>query len=325
MKHRKVLALILAAVLLPACATIRGAYRAHVTGPWYMNHAKYTEGIAEFSPVLKEEPDNAEAWYWVGRYWLALDRPKDALPCLQRAVRLDPRNADAHFWLGVAYWGVEDWAAERAEYEKALELEPDHLSANLYLGHNALDRGQWARAVAQYDRVLALDPGQAEALFDRGVALGQMGLESKERQAWLDFLAVSPEGGMALEATDRLNALGDFTYRNVLIGARRVTLRRIAFESWGGVAPQSKPSLDLIGAMLGNNKDLKLHVVAYAAGDSRKARTWALTVIRYIRGQHPEVAATRLLPSWFGQAETIPAGNKTWKEQQSVTFVTQVP
>jgi tetratricopeptide (TPR) repeat protein len=323
--QRKLILLALAALLLWGCAGIRGAYDDNVRGPWYMRQGKYAEGLAAFGQELKEHPDSMEAAYWTGRYRLALNQPEEAAPLLERAVRLAPDDAEAHYWLGVCYWALGRWDDERAEYEKALALEPDNLGANLYLGHNYLDRGQWEKALAQYDRVLQLDGNQPEALFDRAVALDNLQRTAEARTAWKAFLDRHPEGGMALTAADELNALGDFSYRNVLVGQRRVTLQQIGFDVRNGVDSRSLPSLALLGAMLANNTDLVLHVVVYVQGEPATAKARSLAVQRAILAGTNGLDAGRLPLSWFGSAEKVTAGGRTWSISESVNFVTQVP
>ncbi len=306
------------------CATVQGAYNAHIKGPWYMGQARYQEGIAEFRKELAADPRTPEAAYWLGRYHLALDQPEEALPYLTQAVRQDPENAETHFWLGVDYWALGDWEREREQYEQALVLDSDHLAARLYLAHNRLDQGQWDEALAQYDKVLELDETQAEALYDRAQALDYLGRAAEARQAWKRFLDLHPEGAMALTATDNLNARGGFEYRNVYVGQRRVTIKAVEFGSDGDLTPGSLPTLDLLGAMLANRQDLVLHVVVYVEGDKALARARALAVRRGILDADQGVKASQLPLSWFGVAEKISAGNTAWRIRQSVNFVTQV-
>ncbi|WP_449242687.1 tetratricopeptide repeat protein [Desulfovibrio sp.] len=324
MIKRTVIMVTLAATLAMAgCAAMRQTYNAHLRGPWYMNQGKYKEGIAEFSRELREHPGEPGAAYWLGRYHLALDEPEKAVPLLEQAVRQDPDDADAHFWLGVGWWALGDPDRERGQYEEALRIDPGNLAATLYLAHNFLDRGQWAEALARYDRVLKIDPNQPEALYDRALALNEMHRADEARRAWKTFLDLHPEGGMALAATDRLNAGGGFEYRNIYVGKRRVTIKTIEFDSTDRVAPDSRPTLEMLAAMLSNRRDIVLHIVAYADGKPSQAKARALAVRKGILDAGDGLDVQRLPLSWFGVAEKVTAGDKTWRVRQSVNFVTQ--
>ncbi|MDY0306805.1 MAG: tetratricopeptide repeat protein [Desulfovibrionaceae bacterium] len=325
MNKKTVIMVALAATLaMTGCATMRQTYNAQVRGPWYMNQGKYKEGIAEFNRELREHPGEPGTAYWLGRYHLALDEPEKAVPFLEQAVSQDPGDADAHFWLGVASWALGDPDRERGQYEEALRIEPGHLAANLYLAHNFLDRGQWAEALPLYDRVLKIDPGQPEALYDRALALDEMHRADEARSAWKTFLNLHPEGGMALAATDRLNARGGFEYRNVYVGQRRVTIKAVEFDSKGQVTQDSLPSLEMLAAMLSNRRDIVLHIVTYAEGKPALAKARAQAVRKELLAAGGGLDAGRLPLSWFGSAEKVAAGGKTWRVRQSVNFVTQV-
>ncbi len=148
---------------------------AEVMGPYYLRQREYTQGIETYSRVVRENPHDSSAWYYLGRLYLGEDKPKKALSALKRAVELKSGDADYLFWLGVAKWAVQDFDGEREAYLAALSHDDDHVSAMLYLGHNHLDRGEWAEAKALYDRVLKWDRYNPEALYNRAIALGRLG------------------------------------------------------------------------------------------------------------------------------------------------------
>lgn len=70
----------------------------------------------------------------------------EAIPLLEKVVAAEPDNADAFNYLGYSYrkTGVTDKAL--ANYLMALELEPEHLGANEYLGELYLEMKDLAKA-----------------------------------------------------------------------------------------------------------------------------------------------------------------------------------
>lgn len=316
---KKCIAMLLIASVLAAAGC------AVVMGPYYLEQEQYEEGIRVMGEQLKENPDDAASAYYVGRYYLAMNKPKDGLPYLQKAVRLAPENADYVFWTGVAYWAMMDFDREKAAYEKAISLDPKHVSAHLYLGHGYTDRGEWAQALKQYDVVLKLDPYNPEALYNRARALGGLDRTSDEIAAWKQFLEFYPDGSMAMAATEQLNLHGDFTYRNYIIGKRNVTLRNMTFKPGTNVLDaDARASLAVLGAMLRVNKALVVNIVAYAKGDAPLAKARATAVRDYMLNGNPDVDRSRLPLSWFGTAEEVQVGDKTFALDQSVNFITEV-
>jgi tetratricopeptide (TPR) repeat protein len=310
--------LLLASVLFAAgCAT--------VMGPYYLEQEQYEEGIRAMGERLKEHPDDAASAYYVGRCYLALNKPKDGLPYLQKAVQLAPDNADYVFWTGVAYWALMDFDRERAAYEKAVSLDPNHISAHLYLGHGYADQGQWAQALKQYDVVLSLDPYNPEALYNRARALGGLDRTSDEIAAWKRFLEYYPDGSMAMTATEQLNLHGDFAYRNFIIGNRNVTLRSVTFKPGTSVLDaDGRASLEVLSAMMQVNRGLVVNIVAYVEGNAPLAKARAAAVRDYMLNGNPDVDRRRLPLSWFGTAEDVQVGEKTFALGRSVSFITEV-
>ncbi|MEH6631709.1 MAG: tetratricopeptide repeat protein [Halopseudomonas aestusnigri] len=309
--------LLFCSVLLAGCV--------QVTGPYYLETGQYQEGINSLEQAYKENPNEPSSAYYLGRYYLRLEKPDKALPYLQKAVNLDPEDADYHFWLGVSYWGVDQFDQEQAEYKKTIALDQYYTSAHLYLGHGYLDKGKWDQALGEYDQVLKHEAYNPEALFNRAVALGELNKPKEEIAALKEYISSYPDGSLTLKATTALNARGDYTYRNHLIGNRNITLHSIDFRPDSNVLQDvSKESLQVIAAVMHRNKDLKLNIIAFHASDVTSAKARAHAIRRYIQVQEEGIASSRLPLSWFGQAEKVQTSINHVTLGESVMFVTAV-
>jgi len=317
-RNIRMMALVLGLLtMLGGCVTI-----SLKSGSYYLDKREYTQGIEAQRSLLQDDPDDAQANYYTARYYLALEKPEQALPFIKRAVSLEPDDADYLFWLGVNHWALMQYDQERAAYQRAVAVDPDHISANLYLGHGYVDDKNWTRALAQYDTVLRLDPYNPEALYNRAVALGGLGRTDDEEAALKRFLEDYPDGSLAMRAASRLNQLGDFSYRNFIIGGRNVTLRTMEFKKWSGeLEPESKESLHVIEAMLNANSKLVLHVVAYKKGDLAGARDMAQRVRDYIL-EGRKADSRQLRASWFDTPEEIEVEGTSHSLDKSVQFIT---
>jgi len=298
---------------------------AKVMGPYYLEQREYEEGVKVFSERLQNNPDDDSAAYYVGRYYLAMKQPKKAMPFFKQAAKLDPEDADFRFWIGVTYWATLEFEKERQAYIEALILDSNHISANLYLGHGFVDEKKWADALAQYDKVISLDRYNPEALYNRAVALKGLGRHKEEVAALKKFLKYYPDGSLAMRATVRLNLQGEFSYRNFILGKRNVTLKSMTFKpGTNDLVLSSKESLHVIAAMMSVNKKLDLHIVGYKKGDTATAKAHAESVRDYILAGRPEFDPKRLPLSWFGTAEQVSMGGKTFPLDDSVKFITVV-
>ncbi len=69
-----------------------------------------------------------------------------AIPLLQKVVASDPQDADAYNYLGYTHRQLGKMEDAVGFYEKALAIDPEHLSANEYLGELWLQVGDLGKA-----------------------------------------------------------------------------------------------------------------------------------------------------------------------------------
>lgn len=87
--------------------------------------------------AIDMDSDFGNPWNDLGAYLLALDRPHEAIPYLEQAIK-SPRYLTyhyAHYNLGRAYEKIGDRARAREKFRAALEIEPSYA-----LAREALDR-----------------------------------------------------------------------------------------------------------------------------------------------------------------------------------------
>jgi tetratricopeptide (TPR) repeat protein len=70
----------------------------------------------------------------------------EAIPLLEKALAAEPNNADAYNYLGYSHRKLGDQDKALAFYRKALEIKPRHLGANEYLGELYLELGDLEKA-----------------------------------------------------------------------------------------------------------------------------------------------------------------------------------
>ena len=89
----------------------------------------YHKAIGLCRKAIDLDPDFGNPWNDIGAYLLALDRPEDAIPYLEQALR-SPRYLTyhyAHYNLGRAYEKLADHERACLKCEAALEEEPTYL------------------------------------------------------------------------------------------------------------------------------------------------------------------------------------------------------
>ncbi len=79
-----------------------------------------------------------------------------ALGLFGKVVRNDPQNADAWNWIGFSNRKLKRFGDSLVAYKKALAIDPDHRGANEYLGELYLQTGDLAKARARLEKLDAL-------------------------------------------------------------------------------------------------------------------------------------------------------------------------
>ena len=321
---------ILAMVLifgLGGCAATEVAYvsvKNYTQGEFYLQNEQYDDCIATFEREVENYPYDANAQFYLGRCYLAVEKNRTALSHLKKAVTLDQGNPDYHFWQGVAYAANGKTQSELKSYEEALAIKSDHVQALVYMGHNRFEAGDYQKALGYYNRALKKDAEIPQALYNRGLALRKLGRTPEELNAWKKYLDTYSDGAFARTAADYLNRYGNFEYRNHIIGKRTLTLAQIQFEpSSANILKTSHLSLDRLAQVVAKNPQLVLHIVAYQKNNRRLAEMRAKSVKKYLMDQERHLNSGRLKVSWFDKPETVKIDRKVYRLDSAVNFIGQ--
>ena len=320
----KTLVYFVALIFLTGCVQaeqIGTAMKYHVQGRHYIQTRNYDKGEALFRQAVKESPASAQANYYFGRFLLAEKKEKKALSYLEKAVSLDSDDVDYNFWLGVAY-GVNGYRKkERKSYKKALALQPKHPQSLIYLGHSQLKSKEHQSALTSYEKALKIWPASPSALYNRALIMNILGRTPEEKLAWLEYMSLYPSGGLARRATDHLNMLSNFSYRNHTLAARTITLTKINFKPFKAKLDSSSyPSLKLVGATVSNMDKGTLQVVVYQKNNKTLARKRAVSIKKYLQETFPDLRGKRIGISWFSEAEKFKIAGKKLRSDESVRF-----
>lgn len=132
----------------------------------------YAEAAAALEQASRQNPNDAETFFWLGRCYYEMRNWKEAVSRFERAVRLEPQNSAFHLWLGRAYGRQAEaqhsfWLGmkTRHEFEEAVRLDPRNLPARRDLAEFYSEApwilgGSQKKARAEVEAIAALDPIQ---------------------------------------------------------------------------------------------------------------------------------------------------------------------
>src|SRR5271155_2794344 len=116
------------------------------------------EAAARYSEVLRAEPDNADAHYYLGMMRCQEGRFAEGAELARKALASNPRHARAHVLLGRACNGLGRNDEALTSLEQAIALAPDLAQAHSHLADILSDLGRNAEAIDSYRRALVLAP-----------------------------------------------------------------------------------------------------------------------------------------------------------------------
>ena len=138
------------------------------------------QGVSNIQGALNNEATPSEAWYLHGYALLLLNRPDEAIPSLEEAVRRDPDTVERLNTLGQAYEraGRNPETIEKL-YLKALQIQPKMADIRINLGRLYETTGRLDDAIKQYQTAIQQESWNEVAYFNLGTAFLKKGDAAK--------------------------------------------------------------------------------------------------------------------------------------------------
>jgi tetratricopeptide (TPR) repeat protein len=165
-------------------------------GVQHLLHKEYDRAASAFGHVVREDPNDAQAWSNYGLSLSHLGRAAEAEFALSKAVALAPRNGEAWFHLGVVRAQRDEWSDAASAYRRAVALEPNDMIAWHRLGVALAEAGEESSASVAFERALVLSrdvpsaaagPAHAETRADDHSQEGGEREGAREAKSWLDL------------------------------------------------------------------------------------------------------------------------------------------
>ncbi|XP_044507572.1 probable UDP-N-acetylglucosamine--peptide N-acetylglucosaminyltransferase SPINDLY isoform X2 [Mangifera indica] len=142
---------------------------------------KTQEGIQEYYDALRIDPHYAPAYYNLGVVYSEMMQYDMALSCYEKAALERPLYAEAYCNMGVIYKNRGDLESAIACYERCLAVSPNFEIAKnnmaialTDLGTKVKLEGDINQGVAYYKKALYYNWHYADAMYNLGVAYGEM-------------------------------------------------------------------------------------------------------------------------------------------------------
>lgn len=119
------------------------------------------EMTARLEESTQKNPDSAESWYFLGRTYMAQERPADAAKAFERAVGVAGREPELlGQWAQALYFaGNKQWTEQLQRMtDDALKGDPAEATTLGLLGIAAYEGGEYQRAIEYWQQLVAVLP-----------------------------------------------------------------------------------------------------------------------------------------------------------------------
>jgi Flp pilus assembly protein TadD len=197
--------------------------------------------IAEFTEVIRLDPNSFEARFCRGMSYALAGRSREALADYTAAIQLQPNRPDAYLDRARVYLDLGEKSLALSDYTEAIRLRPD---AKAYLARGCLhhEMGSYDQALADCDRALRLRPGDSLAFSLRGLTRYHSGDNAGAIADFTQVLRLDPKDAGAYRARgDAYARLG----KSAEAGADHETFERMTRPPEEGVS--NKPGVPTRG------------------------------------------------------------------------------
>lgn len=140
---------------------------------WTQNQCE--EAQKEFQAELDNVPDNPQAMTFLADCKVQLGQPGEALPLLEKALKIDPRIARAHLNLGIIFQDQGRQQDALRELTTAVKLTPQDSNIHWRLARLYQAMGRKDDAKLEFEKTSSLKKAESDSIFTQLKAAQQKG------------------------------------------------------------------------------------------------------------------------------------------------------
>ena len=119
---------------------------------------RHNEAVGIFRKIVSLQYTHFLALNNLGYSLIALDRPQEALPYVNKGLAVSPKFAHLYTTRGWAMMKLGEWETGLADVQRSLELDKEHAEGHRLLGLYAMEKGRVEEARTHLLRARELDP-----------------------------------------------------------------------------------------------------------------------------------------------------------------------
>jgi tetratricopeptide (TPR) repeat protein len=140
----------------------------------YDRLGNYSEAIADYTEILRLNPDNDLFYFDRGQDYYRLGQYSRAIADFSEAIRLDPDlqvhlfNGGSYRYRGLAYTALREYEKAIADFDKVIQDEPGDASAYCDRAGAHFELAHYDQAIADWSKAIELKPHFSAYYYHRG-------------------------------------------------------------------------------------------------------------------------------------------------------------
>tara|TARA_B110000008_G_scaffold270571_1_gene300968 strand:- start:955 stop:1779 length:825 start_codon:yes stop_codon:yes gene_type:complete len=135
----------------------------------------FNGAIDYLTASLKKNPNNAVAYYFLGKTFAKLGGYSKALENYKKALELNKRYTEVYNSLGVLYASQGNIRQSIESYSKAISYNKNYVSPYINRGVLHYNQGLYQKALYDFTKVLEIEPNSTQALINRANVYSSIG------------------------------------------------------------------------------------------------------------------------------------------------------
>jgi TonB family protein len=152
-----------------------------------------TEAIKILKEIVKKDPDDADAWYYLGLAFYSQGLFGEARPRFERLIELRPNSADAYAKLAYSLILANEPQKAMITGQRALDLGVKIPEAHYAVAESNFRLNSPEKAVEEAEAALMVSPDFLPALITKSLAHLSLKHYSEAAASLEKFLAISPD------------------------------------------------------------------------------------------------------------------------------------
>jgi len=177
----------------------------YVRAMLYMSRKDTSQAIRNFQLALNQREDFYEPLIQLGVIYTARQHHL-AEQYLNKAILLYPQSLQARYQLALFYQANAYLEQAVRHYDTILMRQPGNKHVLFNLGYlNLVYFLKYEKAITYFDEALLVDPNYVEALFNKGLALEELGRLVAAKEVYRQVLSKRDNYSLAIKALNRID------------------------------------------------------------------------------------------------------------------------